>query len=245
MSDGSVRCKSVKRCRVGNKVGNTEKSGTRHAASHAKIQPHYVYTCKVSTRLCGVNVDTARTMAWGDGQSLVATREMVTWEGAVGGSSYIAEGVSPVARRIDVARRRWPVSLHRRSIREDGGLTRVTRAHPHSSHWTRREKQKRLVLFWGVFGGWQQWTGTVRFYLYKENQKPGNICNHLQLLSNSEELHCVSEWVRERLHSRGLVVSVCTLHIHWSIFDCFKWMNKMTHQIFETRAPGWHASSQS
>lgn len=57
-----------------------------------------------------------------------------TWEGAVVGSSYIAEGVSPMARRVDVAGCGRPVSLQRRGVGDDGGLARVARAHPHGSH---------------------------------------------------------------------------------------------------------------
>lgn len=70
----------------------------------------------------------------GAGQSAVTTEEAITWAGAVVGSSYIAEGVSPMARRVDVAGRGRPVSLHRRGVGDDGGLARVARAHPHGSH---------------------------------------------------------------------------------------------------------------
>lgn len=70
----------------------------------------------------------------GAGQPAVTTKEMITCGGAVVGSSYIAEGVSPVARRVDVTGCRRPVSLHRRGVGDDGGLARVARAHPHSSH---------------------------------------------------------------------------------------------------------------
>lgn len=39
-----------------------------------------------------MNMDTARTMAWGGGQSSVATREVVTREGAVGGQLLHCRG---------------------------------------------------------------------------------------------------------------------------------------------------------
>lgn len=34
---------------------------------------------------------------WAAGQSAATTKEVITWEGAVVGSAYIAEGVGPMA----------------------------------------------------------------------------------------------------------------------------------------------------
>lgn len=50
------------------------------------------------------------------------------------GISYIAERVSPMTWRVDVTRCGRPVSLHGRGIGDEGGLTRVAGAHPHSGH---------------------------------------------------------------------------------------------------------------
>lgn len=91
------------------------------------------------------------------GQSAATTKEVITREGAAVGSSYIAQGVSPVARRVDVARCGRPVSFQRRGVGDDGGLARVARAHPHGSHCNgvrgKKRKKKRLVFFLGcVFG---------------------------------------------------------------------------------------------
>ncbi len=54
-------------------------------------------------------MNSARTMVEGNdsgqgaGQSAVTKQQAITWADAAVGSSYIAEGVSPVAWRVDVA----------------------------------------------------------------------------------------------------------------------------------------------
>lgn len=62
---------------------------------------------------------------------------LFTWSG-VPGSSYIAEGVSPVAGRVDVARGGWAVAVGSRGVGDDGGLAGVTGADPQSSCGDRR-----------------------------------------------------------------------------------------------------------
>lgn len=63
----------------------------------SQLQSEYTTDCM------GANMNSARTMAerndsgQGAGQSAVTTKEVITWEGAGVGSSYIAEGVSPMA----------------------------------------------------------------------------------------------------------------------------------------------------
>ncbi len=74
---------------------------------------------------------------------------LITWSG-VPGSSYIAEGVSPVAGRVDVARGGWAVAVGSRGVRDDGGLAGVTGADPQSSCGGRRRacewaKRRHLV----------------------------------------------------------------------------------------------------
>lgn len=54
---------------------------------------------------------------------------MITWSGGPG-SSYIAEGVGPVTRRVDVAGRRRAVPVSCRGVRDDRGLARVAGADP-------------------------------------------------------------------------------------------------------------------
>ncbi len=64
-------------------------------------------------------MNSARTMAESETaaareqeKSTVATKEVITWEGAVVRSSYIAQGVSPMPWRVDVTGCGRPVSLH-------------------------------------------------------------------------------------------------------------------------------------
>ena len=57
---------------------------------------------------------------------------MITWSRGPG-SSYIAEGVRPVTRWVDVAGRGRAVPVSCRGVRDDGGLARVTGADPDHS----------------------------------------------------------------------------------------------------------------
>lgn len=57
---------------------------------------------------------------------------MITWSRRPG-SSYIAEGVGPVTRWVDVTGRGWAVPIGHRGVRDDRGLARVAGADPDHS----------------------------------------------------------------------------------------------------------------